>query len=620
MSHPPPPQQQQQQRPPPSSPYSTGNNNHTEDMMTILSAVPTLRVMRLQKPELHTTQAISSSSSSLPSLLYSVPSITTGTNTNTNATTVTTTASSPGPLYMMESNPSVLQSALCLPDSLTVYVGETFTAYLGVLNTPSIPPSTSSQIQQYPTIRRLSVVAQLQTPSQRYPLPNRLDPQQSHSTLDTTNTNIGNSTGSHTLTGNIDIPPFCGVDAIVSRPMEEPGPHILRVEVGYYSPPDLLHYQTFRKFYRFQVQLPILVTELYTVRNHDTSCYTCIQMEYPRSENTNHDKHDHESLVLSNVQFVTPDGLMATRVTTDSQKQPQETNGLLLATAVDLLDQSQIMLPGSKVSHLFHIQTNTPASTLRGIAMGDVLGHVSWQWYKAMGEHGTIQSPPSSSSSLTIHCPAAGTTQYDATARTNTSMTNTAAVPTKTLPTSPFVMYRSGLSVDVAASAAATTNTGTMSLDQQQHHNHNSNNNDDTVLQLITVEPVDPPLQMQLYVPVTVPLLVVNHSRQPCTVQVQFNIPTHCCNNASNENSSDIKNENANPNGIVISGTTYQNIGTIPSHGGSTVTNFTFLPLQTGLCSIQYCSIMDVTSSGRTVLQPPLWMTYVVDGVTSPHQ
>jgi hypothetical protein len=45
-----------------------------------------------------------------------------------------------------------------------IHVGETFTAYLGALN-----------VSNTLDIRKLTVTAQLQTPSQRLPLPSNLD-------------------------------------------------------------------------------------------------------------------------------------------------------------------------------------------------------------------------------------------------------------------------------------------------------------------------------------------------------------------------------------------------------------------------------------------------------------
>ena len=83
----------------------------------VTTAVPTLKVMRLQKPELDMTKAGTLSSSGC-----------------------------------------LLGSSLCLPDSFgVIHVGETFTAYLGALNVSKRLPVT-----------KLTVTAQLQTPSQRW--------------------------------------------------------------------------------------------------------------------------------------------------------------------------------------------------------------------------------------------------------------------------------------------------------------------------------------------------------------------------------------------------------------------------------------------------------------------
>ena len=99
------------QQPPTAGLTST---NMTSEVMT---AVPTLKVMRLQKPELDIAKA--------------------GTLTPSG---------------------SLLGSSLCLPDSFgVIHVGETFTAYLGALN-------VSKRLQ----VTHLTVTAQLQTPSQRW--------------------------------------------------------------------------------------------------------------------------------------------------------------------------------------------------------------------------------------------------------------------------------------------------------------------------------------------------------------------------------------------------------------------------------------------------------------------
>ena len=148
------------------------------------AAVPTLKVMRLQAPQL----------------------------------------GSPAAGALLSPN-QILSSNLLLPDSFgVIHVGETFSAYLGVLNSSFEMP-----------VRDLSMVAQLQTPSRRIQLPTALDK----------NARKNNSP--------LEIAPGEGVDAIISRRLEEPGQHILRVEVSYSSNGD----KTLRKFYRFNVTNPL---------------------------------------------------------------------------------------------------------------------------------------------------------------------------------------------------------------------------------------------------------------------------------------------------------------------------------------------------------------------------
>jgi trafficking protein particle complex subunit 13 len=510
----------------------------------IASAIPTLRVMRLQKPELHI------STSALPSSI--------GTSAILRDKYGT---------LLYETNPCILQTSLCLPDSLTVYVGETFTAYLGVLNAPNMNDPTV----QYPPIRRLTVVAQLQTPSQRYPLPSRLDPQQQQPGYAT---HVNNSLG-------LDVPVGSGVDAIVSRIIEEAGQHILRVEVGYMTPDG--NRTTFRKFYRFQVRQPIYVTEQCTIRTSDTSCITCIHVEYPIVENEKQDP-----MIVSSINFETANGLDATnmdcgrsvsRTTTNSNRAIVDAAEDVISpaqsvypTAVQLLDGAQSIIPGGKASYMFNIEATSGDATIRGIAAGDCLGRIVLSWRKAMGEYGTIYSP-------SIYCPQVDNTKYHGSAPTGVgsngivSRTNLHPVESHN-----FVAYRSGRSVDVAAAAAAVSMT---SLDHNQH------------LQpfYITVEPIDPPVRMRLHVPKEVKFLVVNHTNDTLTLQIQFTI------------------SQMDP-GLVICGPSYQNLGSIARQGGSIVTVLNFLPLRSGLFRVQGCTVVDV-ASGREAVQPPLWTTFV---------
>ena len=369
---------------------------------TAETAVPTLRVMRLQSPELH--HCVSGSLG----------------------------------------NRSLLESYLCLPDSLSVHVGETFSAYLGILNTSTSWP-----------IRQLSVSAQLQTPSQRRQLPSRLD--------------------SAKQSGGIDIEPQSGVDAIVSHAIEEPGQHILRVEVGYLTTEG--GSKTFRKFYRFMVTSPLNIRHS-AVRSGDDCCFVSLEVECNAATNSSG-----VPLVISDVDFLPVDGLSAVRIGDKKTISSDDSK----TSALNLFDGAGVMMPGGSSRYLFRIEASAKQAVLRGIAAGDVLGKATFRWRKAMGETGQCYSPP-------IHCPpiepsfvSSGTDQF-------------------LYGTSKFVVHRSGLSVDVASAAAR-------------------NRPDALLAKLpVTVEPIDPPSHMELNVPKEVQFLVVNHSEHSMNLQFQLRL------------------------------------------------------------------------------------------------
>lgn len=358
------------------------------------TAVPTLRVMRLQSPELHQSIA--------------------------------------GTLEGY----SLLERSLCLPDSLAVYVGECFTAYLGILNTSSNWP-----------IRRLRVSAQLQTPSQRWQLPSRLDQ--------------GN------VTGGIDIDPLSGKDAIVSHLIEEPGQHILRVEVGYLTADG--GSKTFRKFYRFQVTAPLEIRQSIR-RCGDSCCFVTIDVDYNLESSESKAASD-TPLVISDASFVPTDGLEAVRI------HPSSEDGTV--TALSLFDKCAILNKGSNIRYLFRVEAVTPEAILRGVSADDVIGKAVFRWRKAMGETGECSSSP-------VICP----------------------------PVDTSVVNRSGLSVDLAAAAA----TQSSRPDRQGLLDRFP----------ITVEPIDPPQKLVLNAPQKVQFLVVNHSEQSMSIQWQLRSSIAC--------------------------------------------------------------------------------------------
>jgi trafficking protein particle complex subunit 13 len=455
------------------------------------SVAPTLRVMRLQRPEIHFSKALV------------------------------------GDL----SNGSNLRHSLCLPDDLKVYVGETFTAYLGILNSSKDSP-----------IRKLKVTAQLQTPTERYPLPSRLDP--------------------GTIGGGIDVSPESGVDAIVARKIEEAGQHILRVEVAYLTPEG--GNKTFRKFYRFQTSDPLKVTER-VVRVGDARCYVTIHVEYLKN-----DKEKQDPLIVSVDEFEAADGLSVAQVGTNSPLQKETTNGI--PSAMDLLDASGMIVPGGSFRYMFSVEATSKEAQLRGIAGGDRIGRAAIQWMKAMGESGTIYSAP-------IHCPRANPV-FDQVG------------PGGRLTCSNFVVHRSGLTVDVAAAA----NTGSDLINRFP----------------VTIEPIDPPAKATLNVPIKVQFLIVNHTAQSINIQVNFA-------------KSDMK-------GVVVHGPMskvrvskclqnvatltrhyhfeIKNIGEVTENGGSSVCLMSFVPLATGLFSVNGCALIDL-ASGLEIVQPPMFQILV---------
>ena len=265
--------------------------------------------------------------------------------------------------------------------------------------------------------------------------------------------------------------PECGVDAIVSRKIEEAGQHILRVEVAYLTAEG--GSKTFRKFYRFQTSEPLRITEQ-VVRVGDARCFVTIHVEYLKS-----DKEKQDPLIVLVDGFEVADGLSVSEVGTNT---PLVKDSNKVPSAMDLLDTAGMIVPGGSYRYMFSIEASSKEAQLRGIAGGDRLGRAAIQWCKAMGESGTIYSAP-------IHCPRANPV-FDQVGRSGR------------LTCSNFVVHRSGLTVDVAAAAS----TGSELVNRFP----------------VTIEPIDPPATATLNVPIKVQFLVVNHTNQPMNLQVKF--------------------------------------------------------------------------------------------------
>mmetsp|Transcript_314 Transcript_314/g.414 ORF Transcript_314/g.414 Transcript_314/m.414 type:complete len:426 (-) Transcript_314:43-1320(-) len=418
-----------------------------------------------------------------------------------------------------------------LPDSFgVIHIGETFTAYLGALNVSKDLP-----------IRRLTVTAQLQTPSRRWPL---------HSALDASNN-----------AGGIDVTPGGGLDAIVSRSLEEVGQHILRVEVGYSSNGP----KTLRKFYRFNVSSPLNIRER-TMRAGDASCFVSIAVANAANAGSS------GGLTVSSVKFHPSAGLVAERIGNGgisvldnvNDKQERKFRGAELFDGCGRLD------PGESFRYVFLVKAASEDATLRGIACGDELGKAVFTWNKAMGETGRIAS-------TAVLCPSShppGLLEENAAAASSNS-------PRSVLG-SKFVVHGSGLSVDAAAAAA----------NRSASHADGSAGPGGSLDELlpVTVEPIDPPTSMELAVSREVQLLIVNHSEKAMNLQLQMRLPQM--------------------SGVVICGSSFKNLGEVPPSGGSCVVSIRLVALVAGLFRAQGCCIVDLTS-GREMPQPPLFNVFV---------
>ncbi|KAL9181306.1 hypothetical protein ACHAXT_010111 [Thalassiosira profunda] len=421
------------------------------------SAVPTLKVMRLQAPQLGQPTA--------------------------------------GALL---SSTHLLSSTLLLPDSFgVIHMGETFSAYLGVLNpSPDMP------------VRGLTVSAQLQTPSRRIVLPSRLD-----------NTPC-------------DIDASGGVDAIVSRRLEEVGPHILRVEVGYVSNGQ----KSLRKFYRFNVTAPLNITESVT-RGGDAACLVSVTVENVMEKQG----AGGGALTISDVGFEATKGLIAERIDRQGNRNEGEK-----ASALEMYDACGRLEPGECYRYLFSVKAASEAAALRGIACGDDLGQAVLTYHKAMGELGKVYS------SVVVCPPTSYLSQRDAGSGEEATTSN-------------FVVHRSGLSVDVAAASAQRSMSG---------QRNNEGSLDERLP--VTVEPIDPPSAMKLSVPEKISLLIVNHSGKPMNLQLQLRL--------------------SEMTGVVVCGPSYVSLGEVPPSGGSCTIDVRLVALVAGLFSVKGCYIVDLGS------------------------
>ncbi|KAL7472625.1 hypothetical protein ACHAXS_012987 [Conticribra weissflogii] len=456
-----------------------------------------------------------------------------------------------------------LTSTLLLPDSFgVIHVGETFSAYLGVLNTSGELP-----------VRGLTVGVQLQTPSRRIVLPASFGGHEEPPSRQPVQSSPSPPQ---------DISPRRGVDAIVSRRLEEAGQHILRVEVGYVSNGA----KTLRKFYRFNVTLPLKVSES-VARSGDDACLVSVEVE-----NVMERAGGGGAVAVEDVTFRPADGLVARRIggeevpdnpddaqnyddihaddddTATNHPRAPTADKLPRRSALALYDASGRLEPGDSHRYLFSVRARSAAASLRGIACGDELGQAVVAYRKAMGESGTVHSS-------TVVCPP---TSFRPRSAAAAGGDGDDVAPSK------FVVHKSGLSVDVAAAAARRS-----SVSHDADANANANATLDGILP-VTVEPVDPPSVLQLARPRNLTVLVVNHSDRAMNLQLQMRL--------------------SHMTGVVVCGSSFVTLGEVPPRGGSCTAEVRLVALVAGLFEVKGFYAVDL-STGMEVEQPSLFDVFV---------
>eukprot|EP00980_Cylindrotheca_fusiformis_P017614 scaffold5517_cov135-Cylindrotheca_fusiformis.AAC.44 len=232
-------------------------------------------------------------------------------------------------------------------------------------------------------------------------------------------------------------------------------------------------------------------------------------------------------------------------------------------SAVELFDRCGRLEAGTSRSYLFKVTALSQTAKSSGISTGDELGKAVFTWRKACGEMGRM-------SSVTLVCPSVDPIL---------DVRN----PQKVMEGqgSPFVVHLRGsaLSADVAKSAAsrnADARTEQFSLHQ---------------LLPVTVEPIDPPTSVRLGAPFHVQFLVVNHSENYMSIQLQFRLDMM--------------------NGLSVCGPSFKNLDEVAGNGGNATVSVRFVAFNAGLLKLCGCCVADL-ASGETIAQPPLFNTLVL--------
>ncbi|CAH0493871.1 unnamed protein product [Peronospora farinosa] len=314
-------------------PLSSNGGTPTAASTPSVSVQPTLKVMRLYKPKLF-VQGINGGSM-LPTSMAD-----------------TTVASQ---------DEFALSSMLILPDSFgEIFLGNTFSSYISVINPYSCE------------LRDVRLSANIQCANDRVEL----------------HDNRYARIGKHPPPNPVDVlPAGCSLDMVVDYPLNQVGNHVLRVGVAYVNPVTGEN-KSLRKFYRFGVQNPLVITfkqKLMPLQQQQSE--TIVEAQIRNVSKL--------PLFVDDIKFLPLLPFRSEEMQVHSvDKQEGEQASMQELMAVNN-GQQTLVYPQEELQRVFRVSYD-PASdpTLLTTQGSQNLGRLHVGWKISMGEAGSVESQP----------------------------------------------------------------------------------------------------------------------------------------------------------------------------------------------------------------------------------
>lgn len=499
---------------------------------TVTSLQPTVRVMRLYKPGMHTISTY-------------VPHLPTQSASNLKSSSSASSREA-GCLSDFAVSPFLL-----LPDSFgDIYMGEVFSAYVAVVNGMQDAP-----------FHHVSLTLRLLATNATHELVDSRSPEGSGDGDGSNSSSSSGSIGGLGLDGSMvggdassgtaqdrTLEPNEFTDTVVKHLLTELGTHTLRVSVQYCSHRST-ELKTLRKFYRFNVLQPLVVasscidvgtSQLGVQCRVTNSTQSAMFIEDARF--LLHNEADRVEAVAAPLHVDSDAAISAGAAAAD------DAGGELRPQDQFNIDSLPLLLPEESYAFSFLVSRpegwrtrHTPA-TLRS----EPLGHPAVTWCSYMGEHGVVRGE------ATLITPAAESRPT----RSGSSSEST--------PPPADSRRRTASALGTPANAAPNPSTG---------------------LQLI---PLSCPSSVSASSEFVVSLLCKNNSSQPASVYLQ----THDAASSALPNVRSSGSYNSSKNGLCVTGLTGACLG-ILGPGEAVETSITVFPLARGLFDLNCLAAVD---------------------------